>query len=946
MKNLISLIFLAGLLFAPVTEAKKQDSVVSTRALIQKIEKKQKAFRKKLSSVNLLKFVLAPQAPVQGDSIVAYVQNDSGYSDNEIVLEGYLDQSTSPLAFEKLASELWIFSLGTFQEISEHELRVKLYIQDQHEAQLIRDALAQLEVEIADLERRIAEETNEEIKNQLIAERDQKIAVKNDLIQALANLKSLVGEETLRFSVAAKESGTEFPRISGIDPNFGKASIGNVVNISGENFDPTASLEVRFGGITAQAASVVSSTLITATTPIFPSEGARDLELRFTKDGATKNAVLKNAYFATNRDVGMPNVRPVSRISPATLSIDLGQSASLDGSLSYDENFNDVLAHSWKFVSVPTGSSFPVGTVVSTAPFFSFQPDRVGFFVVEKVTRETNTQELLESFPSLAVVTVNEFVPPNNPPAPTAPGIAVSINGTKTSQVSPNDPDSPSHTYAITTTPTLGTATVSASGLVTYTAGATAGSDSLGVTVSDGSLSGSVTIPIDVVQNQAPVINDALFYTLRSQGVPYQVGLSTQVANTISDPEGQPLTLKWNFGDGTEEKTFDSSFAFLPHNYVTQGSFTAVLTATDPLGASASKSIIVNVVDTDIPTAKFTASPVSGAVPLTITFDASASGDADGITQYRWLWGDGSPEEVTTNPIISHTFQTAGNFSVRLRTRDQFRGQGESRVTVFPGGTNTGTASQAQFLVGPPREVLVGTPHSFDGSRSFNPNVGGTLQAYNWSWGDFISCPSNGCTGTGISTSYLYPTAGNYFPGLQVQSGAGSLSQRVFQEVFAVNAGHAARAILRASATSGVAPLTVSFDASESYDYAPGSISEFFWNFGDGQNASGVTAKHTFSTAGVYNVLLQIVDSDGNRTNVSQVISVTSAIEPTKKLDITQDPEREQEKQLLMNACTAGQGDACYYLGIMYEEEGDTFTKQKLWERACSLGYQEACILK
>src|SRR5262249_12797475 len=72
-------------------------------------------------------------------------------------------------------------------------------------------------------------------------------------------------------------------------------------------------------------------------------------------------------------------------------------------------------------------------------------------------------------------------LPVNHPPAPTAPDISVSGTATGTSQIAANDPDlGQQFTYSITTAPARGTATVSATGLVTYTPSvAFAGTDSL-----------------------------------------------------------------------------------------------------------------------------------------------------------------------------------------------------------------------------------------------------------------------------------------------------------------------------------------------------------------------------------------------------------------------------------------------------------------------------------
>src|SRR5262249_14688594 len=80
-----------------------------------------------------------------------------------------------------------------------------------------------------------------------------------------------------------------------------------------------------------------------------------------------------------------------------------------------------------------------------------------------------------------------------------------------TSQVTPNDPDvGQSQTFAVTTPPAHGTATVTATGLVKYTPPPDfTGSDSLVVTVTDNGtppLSGSVTISITVTPgpNRSP----------------------------------------------------------------------------------------------------------------------------------------------------------------------------------------------------------------------------------------------------------------------------------------------------------------------------------------------------------------------------------------------------------------------------------------------------------
>lgn len=74
-------------------------------------------------------------------------------------------------------------------------------------------------------------------------------------------------------------------------------------------------------------------------------------------------------------------------------------------------------------------------------------------------------------------------------------------------------------------------------------------------------------------------------------------------------------------------------------------------------------------------------------------------------------------------------------------------------------------------------------------------------------------------------------------------------------------------AVASVSPTSGVVPLTVSFDGSGSTD-ADGTIVSYTWNFGDGASASGITVSHTYTTPGGYTMGLfcsRIAERAGRR---------------------------------------------------------------------------------
>jgi hypothetical protein len=63
-----------------------------------------------------------------------------------------------------------------------------------------------------------------------------------------------------------------------------------------------------------------------------------------------------------------------------------------------------------------------------------------------------------------------------------------------------------------------------------------------------------------------------------------------------------------------------------------------------------------------------------------------------------------------------------------------------------------------------------------------------------------------------------------------------------------------------ASPESGDAPLTVSFDATESVDL-DGTIESYIWDFGDGTAGAGVTTDHIYADVGNFLVELTVIDN-------------------------------------------------------------------------------------
>lgn len=190
---------------------------------------------------------------------------------------------------------------------------------------------------------------------------------------------------------------------------------------------------------------------------------------------------------------------------------------------------------------------------------------------------------------------------------------------------------------------------------------AAAGSYDVMLTVTDdGGLTDQTTVTIRVdppLPNQSPT---ATFTFSEDDAVVRQVDFD---ASGSSDPDGTIVSYAWSLGD-----TSNDSGNTVEHTYSSNGSYVVSLTVTDDDGATATVSKTVTVDDNADPVASFTASPLSGDPPLTVTFDASGSSDSDGsIVSYSWDFAD---DTTDTGSTVSHEFTSAGEYVVTLTIED------------------------------------------------------------------------------------------------------------------------------------------------------------------------------------------------------------------------------------------------------------------------------------
>jgi chitodextrinase len=165
------------------------------------------------------------------------------------------------------------------------------------------------------------------------------------------------------------------------------------------------------------------------------------------------------------------------------------------------------------------------------------------------------------------------------------------------------------------------------------------------------------------------------------------------------------------------------------------------------------------------PVAIFTATPTSGALPLVVTFDGSASYDPDGtIISYDWDFGD---EGIASGEIVTHTYTTNGTFRASLIVTDNDGNTGDSSGDIQVGNPSQPPVADFSFT---PSTGISPCEIAFDGGSSRDPD--GTIVDYSWNFGD-------GNRGSGQTARHTYTRWGTFSVSLTVLDNSGGSASKV-----------------------------------------------------------------------------------------------------------------------------------------------------------------------
>jgi len=348
----------------------------------------------------------------------------------------------------------------------------------------------------------------------------------------------------------------------------------------------------------------------------------------------------------------------------------------------------------------------------------------------------------------------------------------------------------------------------------------------------------------------APIVNFTT--TPQSGSVPLTVKFTDTSTNS-------PTSWNWDFGDG------GSSEQNPTHTFNQAGSFSVSLSAANQNGRTATtrKNYITVYPVGPATIANFTATPRSGAYPLTFQFTDTS---INSPTSWIWTFGDGYSSNQ--NPV--YTFNQAGSYTVYLSVANQ-NGRNSTTRQNYINVTPVGLAPVVNFTA-TPRSGDVPLTVQFTDTSINSPT------SWDWYFGDGWSSEQNPTHTFNQAGSFsIYLSAAN-------QNGRTATTRKNYINVTPV--GLAPIANFTATPRSGDVPLTVQFT-----DNSPNPPTSWNWNFGDGGSWDDYSSEqnpiYTFNKAGSYSIYLSVANQNGrNSTTRSNFINVT-AVEPSLHPDFT-----------------------------------------------------------
>ena len=324
-------------------------------------------------------------------------------------------------------------------------------------------------------------------------------------------------------------------------------------------------------------------------------------------------------------------------------------------------------------------------------------------------------------------------------------------------------------------------------------------------------------------------------------------GRQVQYFDASVDVDGTIESWLWDFGDAntsTEQNPM--------HIYEDTGSYTVVLTVTDDDDVTATRTQQIRVRERE--SSSLVAAFNAYSENLTVTF-SDQSAPQESVDAWLWEFGDGSTS-TEQNPVYQYT--DSGMYAVVLTITDANGMTSMTSQLISVQLDNLGPTALFTW------EQSGRTVSFLD--ESSDPD--GTIVQWNWDFGD-------GTSSTEQEPTHSYEDPGSYLVKLVVTDSRGATGIATARIVIRIEGNQPPIAAFNAFQTGLLVRFSdVSFDLD-------GTITNWFWEFGDGNTSTTQNPVYRYSEEGTYTVRLSVSDNEGSEGVTELELDVTQVPQAT-----------------------------------------------------------------
>jgi|GEM_PF-3370630 len=266
-------------------------------------------------------------------------------------------------------------------------------------------------------------------------------------------------------------------------------------------------------------------------------------------------------------------------------------------------------------------------------------------------------------------------------------------------------------------------------------------------------------------------VNVGAFPIPQPRAMPLQAVAPQTVKFTADgiDPDGTILYFYWDFNEsGTFVSYNPINDTPSSYHYSAPGTYKTLLIAQDDSGLQATGEVTVTILSQEMPTASASVSPDTVSTGEVVSFYGFASDQDGNITQLKWLFGDGSENNSTTDGLASHSYSSTGLFIASFIATDNDGNSATATafVTVLAEGWPQATGSVTPNS----GELPLAASFTIDGIPSASPLVSYEI--------DFDDGSDKFSGSSPATVLHNYTEVGTYYPVLSVTDTSGRKSSK------------------------------------------------------------------------------------------------------------------------------------------------------------------------